>query len=482
MISRGRLRNLGLIGVFAAFFAGVGTASLWAWSLLSWQTHLTQSYIAGASLYESLSLGTPMPPQLEARALSKEEAALANSGRFSSMPELPKPGLVTHISILTAVGSEVEGPRLTIGVVSDKLIYPVSQLHGYGGQTAADKLGQISRLLARYCSDSVMFAQFGNGPWHRVSGVAVWGCGAAPRDLRLAALLLGAVALIALGAMVIDVSSYFERFAAALQARRRGRWPESYSTNGPKELEDIVRSVNASFEADRTQIAKRAMVLSGVSHDLGTPATRLRLRAALIQDAELRGKLEADVDQMSAMIESVLSYSQAELGLEEPRQIALVSLVEALVDDYADMGRPVSMERPEPHLLEGGRSVFGGQQARASMPDGQPVLVVARPLLLERAISNLIDNALKYGRRAHVSLEADATRARIVVEDEGSGVEAEKLEAMIAPFSRGENTQAITGHGLGLTIVATVAEQHAGRLFFEDGAVGVRACLEIRRG
>jgi len=112
---------------------------------------------------------------------------------------------------------------------------------------------------------------------------------------------------------------------------------------------------------------------------------------------------------------------------------------------------------------------------------GRPVIVTARPISLERAVCNLIDNALKYGRRASVGLEMDSATATITVEDEGSQNSAADIEALMAPFQRGENTTSIDGHGLGLTIVATIAGLHGGTLTFEDTARGLRARLLIRR-
>jgi signal transduction histidine kinase len=131
--------------------------------------------------------------------------------------------------------------------------------------------------------------------------------------------------------------------------------------------------------------------------------------------------------------------------------------------------------------VEGGRSVFAASQGQGTLPEAQRILVTARPIALKRAISNLIENALKYGRRASVELTANPDHAIIVIEDEGSGMSAEDIEAVVAPFKRGGNTQAIDGFGLGLTIVATVAEQHGGSLHFETGRHGLRACLEICR-
>ena len=88
---------------------------------------------------------------------------------------------------------------------------------------------------------------------------------------------------------------------------------------------------------------------------------------------------------------------------------------------------------------------------------------------------------LKYGRRATVSLEANAQSATILIEDEGSESSAAEIEKLLAPFQRGENTATIDGHGLGLTIVATIAKLHGGQLTFEDSTTGVTARLAIQR-
>ena len=276
-------------------------------------------------------------------------------------------------------------------------------------------------------------------------------------------------------------SDLYDRFARALRGRRRLGGPESYTLDGPAELREIVSAVNSYLEDERDQLSKRAIVLSGVSHDLGTPATRLRLRAALIPDQDLRQKFEADIDRMTGMIESVLTYTRSELNVEEPRQISLTSLVEALVFDYQDVGKPVDLRPPEARTVEGGGSVFSTARRQSNLLELHKILVVARPLSLQRAVSNLIDNALKYGRRATLELSANAETALIVVEDEGSDMSVDDIAAVISPFTRGPNTARVSGLGLGLTIVATVAEQHGGRLWFETGSHGLRACLEIRR-
>lgn len=115
------------------------------------------------------------------------------------------------------------------------------------------------------------------------------------------------------------------------------------------------------------------------------------------------------------------------------------------------------------------------------MPAPKAVLSYVRPIALRRAVTNLIDNALKYGRRATVSFEADATAIIISVEDEGGLNRAAEMEKFLDPFKRGDKVQSIAGFGLGLTIVTTVARQHGGHITFEDGTHGLRAILTLKR-
>lgn len=476
-----RLRSLGLI--LMSLLLSVSLTSAWMWfsSNMAWQRHLTNTFVAGISLYEFLRTGADLPQGLEARPLAQPEVDLAEQGGFSRLPGNPVPAYITQMSIATAGPDPTSGTSLSLTIISDRLRYAVAELPASGSGSGAEKVGQVTRLIATYCSQAQVIVRLGDGAWWRVDGSGLWGCGAAPTDLRLWAVLLAVLGLAVCASLIIETSSHFDTFARALRNRRRLGGPDSYSTSGAQELRDIVQAVNSYLEAEREQLRKRAIVLSGVSHDLGTPATRLRLRTALIGDSELRKKLERDIDRMTGMIDSVLTYTRAELNAEEPRQISLTALVEALVADFQDLGKPVDLSAQRGGWIEAGRSVFGAQVGHAAMPDQQRILVMARPISLQRAISNLIDNALKYGRRANVEITATADRAVVRVSDEGSGMSVEDIEAVIAPFKRGNNTTAVDGFGLGLTIVAAVAEQHGGQLSFESHKLGLVACLEISR-
>jgi signal transduction histidine kinase len=298
--------------------------------------------------------------------------------------------------------------------------------------------------------------------------------------LAAAILLICAMVLIV---QIDETSALFSRFSTALKRQGRLGGHHTFDSKGPTELREVIQTVNGYLGLEREKLAKRAMVMSGVSHDLGTPATRLRLRAALIEDAELRQRLEGDIDQMTNMIEGVLTYTRSEIDSEETTQISLTSLVEAVCADYADVGRPVVFEQSPDDEIDATGSVFNARARPATMlsEDARRVLVYARPMSMQRAVTNLIDNALKYGRRASVSVHATSTNATILVEDEGNALSAAQLEALTGPFLRGENSDYIEGTGLGLTIVSTIATQHQGSLSFEQTSTGVRARLEIKR-
>ena len=469
-----RLRTLALIWVAVAMVSATLATALWLRSTHSWSDHLAAAQTAGLLTYEALRTGRDTHPGLTITPLSAEDAVLAETGKFERITGTPQPAYVTVLSLQGVDGG------LRIGAVSDVLRYPVADIQADTVPSAPAQLAALTRLFATYCSDPILFARYGNGPWHRVAGSALWGCDAAPRDMRLMAVLVALLAVAALVTLIGNTTQTFDAFAQAFRNRRFGG-PESYETTGPTELQDIVESLNAFLEAERKQLANRAAVLSSVSHDLGTPATRLRLRTALIQDDELRRKLESDIDSMTGIIESALTYTRVEMNAEAPRKLSLNSLVETIVSDYQDVGDPVTLVPPRDMVVQGGRSLFMSRQGQSVVTTGRQVIISGRPIALERAITNLIDNALKYGRSASIAIETNAQIATIVVEDEGSDTLAKDVEALIAPFERGENTSYIAGHGLGLSIVATIAALHNGALSFENSATGFQARLSIQR-
>tara|TARA_R110002073_G_scaffold16233_3_gene62732 strand:+ start:840 stop:2291 length:1452 start_codon:yes stop_codon:yes gene_type:complete len=475
------LRMIGPILVLAAFLMGGGTVWMWTKSTSDWREHRIAAYNAGITLFYAMQNGTAPPAGMEITPLPDADQVHATNGSFRQISGAPDAPRITIVPILPDTANQITGAPVTLAILSPSLTYSLADLPRRNGQTGAETLGAITRKLATFCSDPFVVARMGDADWVEIVGNTVWGCDVAPPDLRILAALLVVVATGILLTVVLNLHSSFLSFADQLRNRRRVGGPTRYEPYGPQELQEIITAVNSYLEIEREQLASRAAVLSGVSHDLGTPATRLRLRAALIQDGNLRRKFETDIDSMTGIIESVLTYTNVEMGAEEPRNLSLTSLLEAIVANYQDVGRPVTLRKGNDVIVRGGKSIFMSRQGYGVMSNDRDIVVVGRPVSLERAITNLIENALKYGRSATISLEADAQSATVIIDDEGSQSSATEIEDMLAPFQRGENTKTIDGHGLGLTIVATIAKLHGGKLSFEDTPAGVSARLDIQR-
>lgn len=475
------LRAMGCALVAAAFLIGGCAIWLWTQSNADWERHQNNAFSAGVTVYYALQNGTAPPPGIQITQLAPADQDSAAQGHFRKVSGAQPAAKITNIPISADPENTRSGAPLVLAILSPDITYSLADLPNRTDQTAAETMGAIARKLASFCSDPVVLARMGDARWVRIEGLAVWGCAASPADRRLIAVFLAILGIGVLMTSVLNLSSEFTTFAHQLRNRRRIGGPTSYDTQGPQELQDIVSAVNAYLEVEREQLASRAAILSGVSHDLGTPATRLRLRAALISDPDLRRKLETDIDSMTGIIESVLSYTHAEMDAEMPLKMSVNSLIDAIVADYQDVGKPVRLNDSSDLVVQGGSSIFMSRQGQSTVSQNRDIVISGRPIALERAITNLIDNALKYGRRANLGIEADADSVTVVVQDEGATNSAKEIEALLEPFKRGGNTATIDGHGLGLTIVATIAKLHGGTLEFEDKAGGVAARLSVQR-
>ncbi|WP_172328899.1 sensor histidine kinase KdpD [Mangrovicoccus sp. HB161399] len=425
--------------------------------------------------------GRPDFSPLPVVPLAPGEAASAERGAFAEIAGVPSGARSTLVTVRDSFMPPLAPPVLSIAILSSGLHYPVADIGSAPDLAAARKLGSIIRVVATYCGDPVLLARNAEGAWFRIEGSSIWSCAAVPRDNRLIA---GGLAVLGLAAALSSAgrtAQAFRHFAETLAVRQQPGSAAFPAGTGPAELRDISLALAARLEEEQARMEKRAEYLSHVSHDLGSPATRLRLRAALIDDPQLRDRLSADIDQMTGMIEGVLAYTRTELDDEQPREISLSALLAAIADDYRDLGLPVRLlQLPEEHVSTAA-TVFLNPAGRHALPAGRRVLVTARARALRRAIVNLAENALKYGGAARLGLQADASSACITVEDDGGTVDPALLQQLTAPFRRGTNCGGQDGFGLGLAVATTVAQQHGGELIFEQAERGLRVRLLIRR-
>jgi len=263
----------------------------------------------------------------------------------------------------------------------------------------------------------------------------------------------GVVLLLALlGAYFIarQVARPLNKLAQAAQQIGRGIMPQLLPEQGTQEIVAVSRAFNQMSADLAANERERALVLAGISHDLRTPLARMRLAAELNADETLRDGLTADVEQMDAVIRQFLDYAR----LDENEAAVSTDL---------------------PTLVQEAAQPFVAQAARSLTLDLQPLPPLAvRPLLLKRALANLLDNAIKYGSgEITVQFRQEGDRIILVVADRGAGIPAEQREAAKRPFVRLENARSnTTGSGLGLAIVARAARLHGGEFYLEDRAGG----------
>jgi signal transduction histidine kinase len=229
---------------------------------------------------------------------------------------------------------------------------------------------------------------------------------------------------------------------------------------GPIEVQRAAKAFNTMQQRLSRFIADRTRILTAMSHDLKTPITRLRLRTEMLEDESLKTKFARDLEEMESMVRQTLEFMRDASDSEPLQPVDVMALLESLRADCQDAGNRVDIE---------------GHIARP---------YAARPLALRRCLTNLVDNAIRYGTRATILAEDRASEIRIRILDEGPGMREEELERAFEPFYRGEESRSreTGGTGLGLGIARNIARAHGGELVLKNRAEGgIEATLTLPR-
>ncbi|HRJ68648.1 MAG TPA: ATP-binding protein [Beijerinckiaceae bacterium] len=294
--------------------------------------------------------------------------------------------------------------------------------------------------------------------WLNVSIVTV-----TPRSVEGHGTLLSTT-LMAIGAVLVSMlmvrwlTRPLSTFAEAAKTFSGSGAPVAVPEDGPRELRDLASAFNEMQRRIARLVEDRTQALAAVSHDLKTPITRLRFRAEDITDAALRSAITADLSEMERMLDQTLAYLRGERTDERMQPVDLVAILATVCADISDDGGATT-------LTGAGSAVISG-----------------RRLSLKRAFGNLIENAVKYGYRADVSVTEVGGTVVVAVADAGPGIRPEDRERALAPFVRLEpsRNQDTGGFGLGLTIAYAIVASHAGTLTLADGVDGgllVTVCL-----
>ncbi len=218
---------------------------------------------------------------------------------------------------------------------------------------------------------------------------------------------------------------------------------------GPEEIRTAAKALNRMRARIKTLVEDRTRMLAAVGHDLRTPITRLRLRSEFIEDEAMRTQMLRDLDQMQAMVESILIYLRDSRSSKDATLIDLATGVQMLCDQFADLGHRVVYEGPDHAAIR------------------------AHPHDLYRAIGNLIDNAVRHGGGAVARLSFTEETVVLDVVDEGPGIPEARKAAILEPLGRGDAARRMdgsAGSGLGLSIARAVVAAHGGTLALLDNA------------
>ena len=219
---------------------------------------------------------------------------------------------------------------------------------------------------------------------------------------------------------------------------------------GPLEVVRAAHALNTMQARLIGYLDERTRVLAAMSHDLKTPLTRLRLRAELLEDPALKSKIAADLDEMQSMVGGALDFLRGAGSGEPVKPVDMAALLESLQADMQEMGGEVRIEGAALKPFPG------------------------KPQALKRCLWNLLDNAVKYGKRARVAVDDNDQRLEIRIRDEGPGIPASEIEKVFEPFYRVEASRSreTGGTGLGLSIARGIAQDHGGRVALRNRAEG----------
>jgi signal transduction histidine kinase len=219
---------------------------------------------------------------------------------------------------------------------------------------------------------------------------------------------------------------------------------------GPGDVRQLTTAFNAMRSRIFAMLDEKDRMLGAIGHDLRTPLASLRVRTESVEDDSERARMSETITEMNRMLEDILSLARAGRSSEAQQKVDLSALADAVVEDFLELGSPVDMA------------------------DSERAVGNVRPQQIRRALRNLIENAIVYGERAHVSVEREEGAIRLIVADDGPGIAEDRMDEMMMPFTRleGSRNRETGGAGLGLALVRAIMAEHGGALKLANRAGG----------
>lgn len=300
--------------------------------------------------------------------------------------------------------------------------------------------------------------QLPNGRWLNVANKYHRGAPFFPL-LNLVSILITAIILVCIIVfMVRRITQPLKRLTIAADRLGRGEYVEPLQESGPSDLQTAISSFNKMNERLNRFVKDRTNMLAAVSHDLRTPITTLKLRTELLDNKETQTAFLNTLDEMQAIADATLCFVRDDANNEAIQSVDLVALLDSICEEFKAQGK----------------------QAKFLQEDQRAYFYSCRLISLKRAINNLVENAIKYGHCASVSIEESAGQLMMHIDDNGAGIPDDDIEEMFVPFSRLEKSrnQLTGGVGLGLSIARSIVRSHGGDIRLSNlKTSGLRATL-----
>ncbi|WP_319496253.1 ATP-binding protein [uncultured Cohaesibacter sp.] len=398
--------------------------------------------------------------------LTLNEKRIRAAVRFTATP--PLPGLLS-------------AKRHSTSLQEDSIYNPTLQSQG-GDQfpnatiPAAVRMSSLSQAIARQDIDATLYIFGENDQVMAISSPKLWRVRVSETQGAFMTLFLAVLILSVSYPFSNTLMAPFRKLSNGTKFTRKslGRFTPTEALA----IQDNMREMVKRFDRDRE---RQLLGLAAISHDLRTPVTRMLLRTEMIKEDDIRERFANDLDSIHDLVEGALDFLSLHKNNEERHRFSLSSLITSLCDDYQDMELNVTFDSTQPIEIEGVASVFS-VAASVELSTLTQGFMIGRPKQLRRALSNIIDNALKYGNYAKVSLGYDGSeRTVITIVDGGPGIPSDQIEKVFLPFERGHEGHKTKGVGLGLSIANEIIRNHKGEMTLTNSNEGLRVEIKLPR-
>lgn len=381
--------------------------------------------------------------------------------RFARMRLLPDNSIAPGFPRVREVETGIAAGLTDAGIRHGAIVSAVRPLNPDSPRLRRMKNAHRAKRLAEMGSELVVAVELpGRGwltfrsPWPRTERGLLW-------QLIAQTLILYVIVLVPVLLIGRRVTRPLNELTLRAQRFTPGDNAPPMEERGPPDVRALVAAFNGLSSRVDTMIDEKDRMLGAIGHDLRTPLAALRVRIESVDDDADRERMADIIEHMHSMLEDILSLARLGRSSEQPTDTDLAALVDAVVDDFHDLGHDVVFE-------ETGRT-----------------RIRLRPTLMSRAVRNLIENAVKYAGGAEVRLLAEADRVAIEICDNGPGLPADMLEAVFDPFVRLETSRNrdTGGIGLGLALTRAIVRDAGGDVTLANrSAGGLVARIVLPRG